>query len=113
MHPPGDQKTAAAVGSRDSARRTNDPPPFRANNELALHVADPVSAATFYERILGAHVVDRAPDCIEVASGALRLFLLRDPAPTHDVVVPFEASAGPDVCGARFEGREDRARRLC
>jgi hypothetical protein len=25
---------------------------------------------------------------IEVTNGALRLFLLRDPAPTHDVVVP-------------------------
>jgi catechol 2,3-dioxygenase-like lactoylglutathione lyase family enzyme len=61
---------------------------FRGNNELALHVADPAAAATFYENVLGGHVVSRTTDCIEVVSGALRLFLLRDPAPTHDVVVP-------------------------
>jgi catechol 2,3-dioxygenase-like lactoylglutathione lyase family enzyme len=63
-------------------------PPFRANNELALHVPDPDGAATFYERVMGGRVVSRSSDCIEVTSGALRLFLLRDPAPTHDVVVP-------------------------
>jgi catechol 2,3-dioxygenase-like lactoylglutathione lyase family enzyme len=61
---------------------------FRANNELALHVPNPAEAAIFYEQVLGCKVVDRTPDCIEVTSGALRLFLLRDPAPTHDVVVP-------------------------
>ena len=63
-------------------------PPFRGNNELALHVADPEAAAAFYEQVLGGKVVERTPDCIEVRSGALRLFMLRDPAPTHDVVVP-------------------------
>jgi catechol 2,3-dioxygenase-like lactoylglutathione lyase family enzyme len=63
-------------------------PIYRANNELALHVADPEAAAAFYERELGGRVASRTPDCIEIASGALRLFLLRDPAPTHDRVVP-------------------------
>ena len=61
---------------------------FRGNNELALHVPDPAEAARFYEQVLGCKVVDGTADCIEVTSGALRLFLLRDPAPTHDVVVP-------------------------
>jgi len=76
--PAGGPRTHAAAGS----------PPFRANNELALHVPDPVAAARFYEEVLGGRVVERAPDCVEVASGALRLFLLRDPARTHDAVVP-------------------------
>jgi catechol 2,3-dioxygenase-like lactoylglutathione lyase family enzyme len=61
---------------------------FRANNELALHVPDPDAAAVFYADVLGCEVVRREPDCIEVVSGALRLFLLRDPARTHDAVVP-------------------------
>jgi catechol 2,3-dioxygenase-like lactoylglutathione lyase family enzyme len=61
---------------------------FRANNELALHVADPAAAAEFYTRVLGGTEVDRTADCIEVVSGPLRLFLLRDPATTHDRVVP-------------------------
>jgi catechol 2,3-dioxygenase-like lactoylglutathione lyase family enzyme len=63
-------------------------PTFRANNELALHVADPAAAAEFYTEVLGGTEVARSPDCIEVATGALRLFLLRDPTPTHDRAVP-------------------------
>lgn len=61
---------------------------FSANNELALHVADPAAAERFYTGTLGCVVVDRAPDCISLTSGALRLYLLRDPHPSHDVVVP-------------------------
>ena len=64
------------------------PAAFHANNELALHVPDPAAAAEFYERVLGARVVERGVDCIEVRSGALRLFLVRDPTPMHDRVVP-------------------------
>jgi catechol 2,3-dioxygenase-like lactoylglutathione lyase family enzyme len=63
-------------------------PAFRANNELALHVPDPEAAARFYESVLGCRIAERSPDCIEVQSGALRLFLLRDPSPTHDRVIP-------------------------
>lgn len=85
-----------AVGSAISDTSMSDtnlnpssaPPSFRGNNELALHVPDPAAAAVFYEQIIGGTVADRTPDCIEVRSGALRLFLLRDPAPTHDRVIP-------------------------
>jgi catechol 2,3-dioxygenase-like lactoylglutathione lyase family enzyme len=63
-------------------------PQFRANNELALHVADPDAAAAFYERALGCRIVNRTDGWIEVASGKLRLYFVRDPAPTHDRVVP-------------------------
>lgn len=62
--------------------------PFRANDELALHVPDPAAAEAFYAGVLGCRVVSRTPDCVALASGALRLYLLRDPAPTHDAVVP-------------------------
>ena len=68
-----------------SAART---PSFRANNELALHVADPDAAAAFYERALGCRIANRTDGWIELASGALRLYLVRDPAPTHDRVIP-------------------------
>ena len=61
---------------------------FSANNELALHVPDPAAAEAFYTRVLGCEVFDRSPDCISLTNGALRLYLLRDPARTHDAVIP-------------------------
>jgi catechol 2,3-dioxygenase-like lactoylglutathione lyase family enzyme len=61
---------------------------FVANNELALHVPDPAAAAGFYVHVLGCQLVSRSPDCVALTSGALRLYLLRDPAPEHDAVVP-------------------------
>jgi catechol 2,3-dioxygenase-like lactoylglutathione lyase family enzyme len=61
---------------------------FSANNELALHVADPNAAEEFYTQTLGCSVFSRTPDCVSLTSGALRLYLLRDPVPTHDAVVP-------------------------
>lgn len=61
---------------------------FRANNELALHVPDPQAAESFYVQVLGCQVVDRAPDCVSLTNGALRLYLLRDPVRSHDSVVP-------------------------
>jgi catechol 2,3-dioxygenase-like lactoylglutathione lyase family enzyme len=64
------------------------PVSFVANNELALHVADPAAAEKFYTDVLGCTVFDRAPDCISLSNGPLQLYLLRDPAPTHDSVIP-------------------------
>jgi catechol 2,3-dioxygenase-like lactoylglutathione lyase family enzyme len=63
-------------------------PAFRANNELALHVPDPDGAAEFYARVLGCRIADRTAGWIELHSGALRLYLVRDPAPVHDRVIP-------------------------
>ena len=63
-------------------------PSFHANNELALHVSDPEAAAEFYERVLGCRIAKREPGWIEVTSGALRLYFVRDPAPAHDRVIP-------------------------
>lgn len=61
---------------------------IRGNNELALHVPDPQAAATFYVEVLGCELVRSDQDCVELVNGALRLFLLRDPAPKHEAVVP-------------------------
>jgi catechol 2,3-dioxygenase-like lactoylglutathione lyase family enzyme len=68
--------------------RSSNPQEFAANNELALHVSDPAAAEVFYVRVLGCKVVGRSPDCVALTSGALRLYLLRDPARGHDAVVP-------------------------
>ena len=78
---------AASIAPRMSSSLA-PPPTFRANNELALHVPDPAAAESFYTDILGCVVFDRSPDCISLANGALRLYLLRDPKPTHEQVVP-------------------------
>ena len=67
---------------------THVPPTFRASNELALHVADPEAAATFHERARGRRIADRTDRWLEVATGMLRLYFVRDPAPTHDRVIP-------------------------
>ena len=69
---------------RDEGERVT----FAANDELALHVPDPAAAESFYAQVLGCEVVDRAPDCIALRSGALRLYLERDPSPGHEPVVP-------------------------
>ena len=61
---------------------------FVANNELALHVADPAAAEKFYTEVLGCVVFNRAQDCISLTNGVLKFYLLRDPAPTHDTVIP-------------------------
>jgi catechol 2,3-dioxygenase-like lactoylglutathione lyase family enzyme len=63
-------------------------PSFNGNNELALHVANPEAAEAFYVETLGCRVVSRTTDCIALESGALRLYLLRDPARIHDAVIP-------------------------
>ena len=61
---------------------------LQANNEIALHVAEPDVAERFYVDVLGCTVTDRKPDCISLTSGSLRLYLLRDPQPVHDRAIP-------------------------
>ncbi|MEP6765084.1 MAG: GNAT family N-acetyltransferase [Gemmatimonadaceae bacterium] len=61
---------------------------IRANNEIAVHVKDPDVAAEFYVNLLGCYVVKRDADGVELVSGPLRFFLLRDSAPTHEQIVP-------------------------
>lgn len=61
---------------------------FRANNELALHVADPSAAEYFYAGVLGCTVVARTEGWTELASGPMRLYLVRDPSASHEPVIP-------------------------
>lgn len=63
-------------------------PTFRANNELALHVADPAAASVFYRTVMGCVIVEQTDDLITLDSGALRLYLVRDGALAHEAVVP-------------------------
>jgi catechol 2,3-dioxygenase-like lactoylglutathione lyase family enzyme len=79
------------------------PVDFVANNELALHVADPAAAEKFYIEVLGCVVFNRAPDCISLTSGALKLYLLSDPAPTHDAVIPSFSVTNRAVALARLQ----------
>lgn len=76
---------------------------FSGNNELALHVADPSAAEEFYTGTLGCTVIDRTPDCISLTSGALRLYLLRDPVLTHHAVVPSFDVPNRDAALARLQ----------
>jgi catechol 2,3-dioxygenase-like lactoylglutathione lyase family enzyme len=76
-------------------------PAFVANNEVALHVADIAAAESFYVRVLGCAVVSRTDECIALRNGALRLYLLRDPAPAHEAVVPsFDVPSRADALRA-------------
>jgi len=61
---------------------------FHGNNELALHVPDPTAAEAFWVDVMGCSVVARTEQYVGLASGALRLYLVRDPARTHDAVIP-------------------------
>jgi catechol 2,3-dioxygenase-like lactoylglutathione lyase family enzyme len=76
---------------------------FTASNELSLHVADPDAAEKFYTEVLGCVVVNRAPDCVTLTSGPLKLSLVRDPAPTHDAVIPAFAVKNRALALARLQ----------
>jgi predicted enzyme related to lactoylglutathione lyase len=76
---------------------------FVANNELALHVADPAAAEKFYAEVLGCVVVNRAPDCISLTSGPLKLFLVRDEASPQTAVIPSFSVANRAAALARLQ----------
>ena len=96
---------AGREGYMAALKSGGKPVPFNfiANNELALHVADPAAAEKFYAEVLGCAVVSRTGDCIALTSGALKLFLLRDPEPTHDSVVPSFSVANRALALARLQ----------
>ena len=64
------------------------PARFAANNELAFHVPDPDVALGFYTDVLGCRLVAREPEMVTLESGALRLYLLRDPTLRHLSPIP-------------------------
>src|SRR6266567_9287444 len=86
--PDGAGREAYVAALATGGKPVSVPVNFVANNELALHVADPAAAEKFYTEVLGCVVFNRAPDCISLTNGALKLYLLRDPALKHDAVIP-------------------------
>jgi catechol 2,3-dioxygenase-like lactoylglutathione lyase family enzyme len=76
---------------------------FVASNELSLHVTDPAVAEKFYTEVLGCAVITRTPDRVGLSSGPLKLFLVRDPAATHDAVIPCFAVKNRALALARLE----------
>jgi catechol 2,3-dioxygenase-like lactoylglutathione lyase family enzyme len=52
---------------------------FRSNCEIAIHVPDLARAEVFYAGVLGFRLVARSADQLEFDTGALRLYVNRDP----------------------------------
>lgn len=75
---------------------------FSANNELALHVANPEAAETFYTSVLGCSVFERTPGWIGLTSGPMRLYLVRDDSASHEPVIPSYDVTNRDAAIARL-----------
>ena len=58
---------------------------FRSNCEIAIHVPDLARAEAFYAGVLGFRLVARSADQLEFDTGALRLYVNRDP----QTVIPY------------------------
>jgi aminoglycoside 6'-N-acetyltransferase I len=86
----GFEETSRVCTFRKSIAPSRDHrgPEFTANDEIAIHVPDPTAAEAFYTAVLGCTVVNRTADCVSLRSGALRIYLVRDPERAHDAVVP-------------------------
>jgi catechol 2,3-dioxygenase-like lactoylglutathione lyase family enzyme len=74
------------------------PVPFRSNCEIAIHVPDLARAEAFYAGVLGFRVVARAQDQLEIDTGALRLFVNRDPDALRTYIPSLDV---PDYAAAR------------
>jgi catechol 2,3-dioxygenase-like lactoylglutathione lyase family enzyme len=52
---------------------------FRSNSEIAIHVPDLARAEAFYAGVLGFRLLAKSDDQLEFDTGALRLYVNRDP----------------------------------
>ncbi len=72
---------------------------FRSNSEVAIHVPDLDQAEAFYIGVLGGRLVSKNEACLEIDSGALRLYVnrggsaVRPFTPSFDVVERAAVSA--------------------
>ena len=55
---------------------------FRSNSEVAIHVPDLARAEAFYGGVLGFPLLSKSSDMLEFDTGALRLYVNRDPGVT-------------------------------
>jgi catechol 2,3-dioxygenase-like lactoylglutathione lyase family enzyme len=71
---------------------------FQSNCEIAIHVPDLARAEAFYAGVLGFRLVAKSADQLEFDTGALRLYVNRDP----QTVIPYIPSLDvPDYAAAR------------
>jgi catechol 2,3-dioxygenase-like lactoylglutathione lyase family enzyme len=71
---------------------------FRSNCEIAIHVPDLTQAEAFYRGVLGFRLIAKSADQLEFDTGALRLYVNRDP----DTLRPYIPSLDvPDYAAAR------------
>jgi catechol 2,3-dioxygenase-like lactoylglutathione lyase family enzyme len=71
---------------------------FRSNCEVAIHVPDLARAEAFYRGVLGFRLVSQSDDQLEFDTGALRLFVNRDPEALRSYIPSLDV---PDYAAAR------------
>jgi catechol 2,3-dioxygenase-like lactoylglutathione lyase family enzyme len=71
---------------------------FRSNCEIAIHVPDLTRAEAFYAGVLGFRLLAKSADQLEFDTGALRLYVNRDPEVLHPYIPSLDV---PDYAAAR------------
>jgi catechol 2,3-dioxygenase-like lactoylglutathione lyase family enzyme len=71
---------------------------FRSNCEIAIHVPDLARAEAFYAGVLGFRLLARSADQLEFDTGALRLYVNRDPEALRSYIPSLDV---PDYAAAR------------
>jgi catechol 2,3-dioxygenase-like lactoylglutathione lyase family enzyme len=71
---------------------------FRSNCEIAIHVPDLARAEVFYAGVLAFRLVAKSADQLEFDTGALRLYVNRDPQALRPYIPSLDV---PDYAPAR------------
>lgn len=71
---------------------------FRSNTEIAIHVPDLARAEAFYGGVLGFALVERSDDQLTFDTGALRLYVNREPETVRTYIPSLDV---PDYAAAR------------
>ena len=71
---------------------------FRSNCELAIHVPDLAQAESFYKGVLRFRLVAKSDEQLEFDTGALRLYVNRDPESLRSYIPSLDV---PDYAAAR------------
>lgn len=71
---------------------------FRSANEITIHVPDLAQAEAFYAGVMGGRVLAKTDDSLELETGALRLFVTRDPDSLRPYIPSYEV---PDLDAAK------------
>jgi catechol 2,3-dioxygenase-like lactoylglutathione lyase family enzyme len=71
---------------------------FRSNCEVAIHVPDLAVAEAFYGGVLGFRLAAKSADQLEFETGALRLYVNRDPEALRPYIPSLDV---PDYAAAR------------